>query len=154
MLSKMAFYRIATQRGSYNTTDKKAFLRMAQCRSQQSDQRTRCSRSDPTLSGKIRRCGSGPDQATPRSPQGFAPGQFAPWVEARLREGFRFISSINAADMKVVSFIEDRRVVERILRHLDLLAEPSGDPPSDELVYDFYDELPVVEEEGVVYQPF
>ena len=59
------------------------------------------------------------------------------------------------AEMKVVSFIEDRRVVERILRHLDLLAEPSRGPPSDELVYEpFYDDLPVVEEEDVVYQPF
>jgi hypothetical protein len=29
------------------------------------------------------------DHATPRSPQGFAPGQFVPWVEARLREGFQ-----------------------------------------------------------------
>jgi hypothetical protein len=59
------------------------------------------------------------------------------------------------AEMKVVSFIEDRRVVERIPRHLDLLAEPSRGPPSDELVYEpFYDDLPVVEEEDVVYQPF
>jgi hypothetical protein len=59
------------------------------------------------------------------------------------------------AEMKVVSFIEDRRVVERILRHLDLLVEPSRGPLSDELVYEpSYDDLPVVEEEAVVYQPF
>ena len=54
--------------------------------------------------------------------------------------------------MKVVSFIEDRRVVDRILRHLDLLAEPSRGPPSDELVYEpFHDDFSVVEEEDVVY---
>jgi transposase len=29
------------------------------------------------------------DHATPRPPQGFAPAQFVPWVEARLREGFQ-----------------------------------------------------------------
>jgi transposase len=28
------------------------------------------------------------DHATPRPPQGFAPAEFVPWVEARLREGF------------------------------------------------------------------
>ena len=56
------------------------------------------------------------------------------------------------AEMKVVSFIEDRRVVDRILRHLDLLAEPSRGPPSDELVYEpFHDDFSVVEEEDVVY---
>ena len=37
--------------------------------------------------------------------------------------------------MKVVSFIEDRRVVERLLWHLDLLAELSRGPPSDDFVY-------------------
>ena len=48
--------------------------------------------------------------------------------------------------MKVVSFIEDRRVVERLLWHLDLLAELSRGPPSDDFVYQpFYDDLPVVE---------
>jgi hypothetical protein len=48
--------------------------------------------------------------------------------------------------MKVVSFIEDRRVVERLLRHLDLLAELSRGRPSDDFVYQpFYDDLPVVE---------
>jgi hypothetical protein len=48
--------------------------------------------------------------------------------------------------MKVVSFIEDRRVVERLLRHLNLLAELSRGPPSDDFVYQpSYDDLPVVE---------
>jgi transposase len=28
------------------------------------------------------------DHATPRAPRGFAPSEFVPWVEARLREGF------------------------------------------------------------------
>ena len=28
------------------------------------------------------------DHATPRPPRGFAPAEFVPWVEARLREGF------------------------------------------------------------------
>ena len=28
------------------------------------------------------------DHATPRPPQGFAPVEFVPWVEGRLREGF------------------------------------------------------------------
>ena len=28
------------------------------------------------------------DHATPRPPQGFAPAEFVPWVEGRLREGF------------------------------------------------------------------
>jgi len=55
----------------------------------------------------------------------------------------------------IAAAIEDRRVVERILRHLDLLVEPSRGPPSDEFVYEpSYDDLPVVEEEDVVYQPF
>jgi hypothetical protein len=39
-------------------------------------------------------------------------------------------------------------------RHLDL-AEPSHGQPSHELVYEpFYDDLPIVEEEDVLYQPF
>jgi hypothetical protein len=28
------------------------------------------------------------DHATPRAPRGFAPSEFVPWIEARLREGF------------------------------------------------------------------
>jgi hypothetical protein len=39
-------------------------------------------------------------------------------------------------------------------RHLDL-ADPRAVPPCHELVYEpFYDDLPIVEEEDVLYQPF
>jgi hypothetical protein len=90
-------------------------------------------------------------------PEPNCPPTSAQWrrLMAKIWESDPLTCSDCGAEMKVVSFIEDRRVVERILRHLDLLAEPSRGPPSDELVSEpFYDDLPVVEEEDVVYQPF
>ena len=39
------------------------------------------------------------DHATPRPPQGFAPAEFVPWVEARLGKALRFMSSTNPAGL-------------------------------------------------------
>ena len=47
------------------------------------------------------------------------------------------------------------RVIGRILRPLGLLPDASRGPPLQEPVYEpIYNDLPAVEEEDVVYQPF
>ena len=54
-----------------------------------------------------------------------------------------------------MAFIEEDRVIGRILRHLSLLPDASRGPPLQEPVYKpIYNDLPAVEEEDVVYQPF
>ena len=59
------------------------------------------------------------------------------------------------ADMRILAFIEEDRVIGRILRHLGLLPDASRGPPLQEPVYEpIYNDLPAVEEEDVVYQPF
>jgi len=50
-----------------------------------------------------------------------------------------------------MAFIEEDRVIGRILRHLGLLPDASRGPPLQEPIYN---DLPAVEEEDVVYQPF
>ena len=50
---------------------------------------------------------------------------------------------------------EEDRVIGRILRHLGLLPDPSRGPPLQEPVYEpIYNDLPAVENEDIVYQPF
>ena len=72
----------------------------------------------------------------------------------------RLIAKIWAADPLTcpdcgATFIEEDRVIGRILRHLGLLPDASRGPPLQELVYEpIYNDLPAVEEEDVVYQPF
>ena len=59
------------------------------------------------------------------------------------------------AEMRILAFIEEDRVIGRILRHLGLLPDASRGPPLQEPVYEpIYNDLPAVEEEDVVYQPF
>ena len=59
------------------------------------------------------------------------------------------------AEMRILAFIEEDRVIGRILRHLGLLPDASHGPPLPEPVYEpIYNDLPAVEEEDVVYQPF
>ena len=50
--------------------------------------------------------------------------------------------------MRILAFIEEDRVIARILRHLGLLPDASRGPPLQEPVYEtIYDDLPAVEEE-------
>ena len=59
------------------------------------------------------------------------------------------------AEMRILAFIEEDRVIGRILGHLGLLPDASRGPPLREPVYEpIYDDLPAVEEQDVVYQPF
>ena len=59
------------------------------------------------------------------------------------------------AEMRILAFIEEDRVIGRILRHLGLLPDASRGPALQEPVYEpIYNDLPAVEEEDVVYQPF
>ena len=56
---------------------------------------------------------------------------------------------------RILAIIEEDRVIGRILRHLGLLPDASRGPPLQEPVYEpIYNDLPAVEEEDVVYQPF
>ena len=53
------------------------------------------------------------------------------------------------SEMKVIAFIKDEEVIEKILRHLDVGDPPRGppfDPPVEETVVDFsfYDDVPHV----------
>ena len=57
--------------------------------------------------------------------------------------------------MRILAFIEEDRVIGRILRHLGLLPDASRCPPLQEPLYEpIYNDLPAVEEEHVVSQPF
>ena len=59
------------------------------------------------------------------------------------------------AELRILAFIEEDRVIGRILRHLGLLSDASRGPPLHEPVYEpIYNDLPAVEGEDVVYQPF
>ena len=59
------------------------------------------------------------------------------------------------AEMRILAFIERIASSGRILRHLGLLPDASRGPPLQERVYEpIYNDLPAVEEEDVVYQPF
>ena len=50
--------------------------------------------------------------------------------------------------MRILAFIEEDRVIGRILRHLGLLPDASRGPPLQEPVYEpIYNDLPAVEEE-------
>ena len=51
------------------------------------------------------------------------------------------------AEMRILAFIEEDRVIGRILRHLGLLPDASRGPPLQEPVYEpIYNDLPAVEE--------
>ena len=74
---------------------------------------------------------------------------------AKIWEADPFTCPDCGAEMRILAFIEEDRVIGRILRHLGLLPDASRGPPLQEPVYEpIYNDLPAVEEEDVVYRPF